>query len=339
MSFPSSSASQDPSSNTTADPTPSGARSTRASQPAWQGANPRQAPRRGVTPISTASSAQTRSGSVSGSPSRVPFSPTTAGFNHSAITANRQVASRQSSTSSNNSFASPSAAGQLATGIITAGQRSRAPTSTGSPRQSSSLASLPTVSQGAAGIQSASGATSRFARHSPSLSGSTVGSPVSAVGGGSSSGQLTSLLVTQLNILLSTIKENNFESQAEKIRKLVDDNGMELFVTYFRRLLQNNAQTVFPSTTRATAPTENAASYQMLVQEVQKIVTDPLQADKIAQSLDTSEGELFRDLDLSAFIEHFRLDHISTIALVAACRTASKSDLRSKGESSDTIIH
>jgi len=139
------------------------------------------------------------------------------------------------------------------------------------------------------------------------------------------------LLVTQLNILLSTIKQNNFELQAEKIRRLVDDNDMELFPTYFRRLLQSNASTIFPSSARPSAAADSAGSYQMLVQEMQKILVEPQQAEKIAQSLDTSDGELFRDFDLLTFIEHFRLDQISKVALALACRTVTKPELRAKG--------
>lgn len=105
---------------------------------------------------------------------------------------------------------------------------------------------------------------------------------------------------------------------------------MELFTTYFRRLLQSNASTIFPGAARA-AGTDNAGNYQLLVEEVQKIGKDPQQADKVAQSLDTSDGEVFRDFDLSRFVEHFRLPLFAKIALVLACRTVSKADLRSKG--------
>lgn len=139
-----------------------------------------------------------------------------------------------------------------------------------------------------------------------------------------------------MNILLSTIKEDSdrakWENQAEKIRRLVNDSGMEVFTTYFRRLLQSNASTVFPGAPRAPAGQENAGSYQLLLEEMQKLSKDPPQADKIAQSLDTSEGDLFRDFDLATFVEHFRLEPISKTALVLACRTVSKADMRSKGK-------
>ncbi|EGP89689.1 unnamed protein product [Zymoseptoria tritici ST99CH_3D1] len=273
-----------------------------------------QGARRGLTPISTTSTSSAglvHPSSTSGSPLRSQFSP-------SLSAAQRQVTSRQSSTSSTSSYVSPHP-----------GPRNvRSITSSGSPRLSSSLASL------SVGGASTAGGPSRLARHSPSVSipASTGSSPATT----GPHVQLSSLVVTQLNILLSTIKDDSdrvkWETQADKIRKLVHDSGMELFTTYFRRLLQSNASTIFPGTPRAPAAGEKPGSYQLLLEEMQKLPRDPQQADKIAQSLDTTEGDLFRDFDLSTFIEHFRLDPVAKILLVQSCRTTSKADLRSKAD-------
>lgn len=127
------------------------------------------------------------------------------------------------------------------------------------------------------------------------------------------------------------MRENNFESQTAKIRSLVDDNGMDVFTTFFRRLLQSNAPTIFSSSARPAAVTDHAGQYKLLAEEMGKVARDPQQAERIAYSLDTNEGELFRDFDLSTFIDHFRLNPIAKIALVLPIRTAAKTDLRSKG--------
>ena len=102
---------------------------------------------------------------------------------------------------------------------------------------------------------------------------------------------------------------------------------MEVFSKYFRRVLQNNAATIFGNGARNA---ELNGSYQILLTEVQKIRKDPEQADKIAESISSNEGDLFRDFDLSTFISHFKLDSIAKTMLALACR---KTDLRSKGES------
>jgi CCR4-NOT transcription complex subunit 1 len=110
--------------------------------------------------------------------------------------------------------------------------------------------------------------------------------------------------------------------------QLIDSNGMEVFTKYFRRLLQNNAAHIFSTGGRSADPNGN---YQILVTEMQKLRTDPEQALKIAESLNSPEGDLFRDFDLSAFITHFQLDLFSHAMLATACKLGSNSELRARG--------
>ncbi|KAK3679271.1 CCR4-NOT core subunit cdc39 [Recurvomyces mirabilis] len=231
----------------------------------------------------------------------------------------RNAFSRHSSTSSSYSIHSPPASAYHATGNFLPGQRSRA--GTGSPRIATSIASL-------SGASGPGNSTSRLIRHSPSLSHSTLGSPTSSISG-ASTGHLTSLLVTQLNILLSTLKESNYDTQAEKIRRLLDENGMELFETYFRRLLSSSWSQVFPHQSRPGSGPSNPESHRLLEQEVHKVSTDAAQAEKIAAALDA--GDL--DIDLVAFTDHFHLDPTARLALVLACRTTTDNMLRAKTDS------
>lgn len=288
-------------------------------------------PRRGLTPISaTASSSSSgpaaRPDNSSQSPSRRTLSPTSSayGLQTSVAAANRQAANTHPSTSPSHSLTSPPGSAHHPSGSFHSAQRSRAPTAAGSPRLAPSFASLSSLSQATAGGASGS---SRLNRHqSPSVTSPTLTSPTSS-SGGASSGQLTSLVVTQLNILLSTTKESNFRTQAEKIRKLLDENGMELFETYFKRLLHNSWSLVFPKETRPGG--SSAESHQMLAQELDKIATDPQQAEKVAQALDVAEGSNF---NYEAFIEHFQLGPLPKTALLLATRTGAKSDQRKTGE-------
>lgn len=107
---------------------------------------------------------------------------------------------------------------------------------------------------------------------------------------------------------------------------------MEVFPQFFRRLLQNNAAAIFPGSSRQPAETGTAGNYQLLVQEMHKIPIESQQAKKIAEALDTNEGDLFRDFDLYSLLDHFRLDPVARVTLALACRKASKADLRSKGK-------
>jgi len=104
---------------------------------------------------------------------------------------------------------------------------------------------------------------------------------------------------------------------------------MEVYTQYFRRLLQSNASQIFSTTSR---PSDGAGGgYQMLLTEVQKMNVDADQAQKIAESLDTTDGDPLKDFDLSGFMDHFRLNPIVKVALATSCKTVSKPDIKAKG--------
>ncbi|CAD0045295.1 unnamed protein product [Aureobasidium pullulans] len=110
--------------------------------------------------------------------------------------ATRHILSRNSSASSTSSVLSPTQQQRSLPGAVTS-----TPTS----------ATLPQAPQ--------SGGR-RFARASQQPQ-SLSASPISAHSSGAPSGQLTSLVITQLNILLSTLKDDKkWDTQAEKIQKV-----------------------------------------------------------------------------------------------------------------------
>ena len=104
---------------------------------------------------------------------------------------------------------------------------------------------------------------------------------------------------------------------------------MDVFSQYFRRLLITNASQIFPNSNRKI---ENPGNYGILLQEIQKIAQDPQQAAKIAEVIESSEGDIFRDFDLVTFAEHFKLDPFARILLGAAFVRTSKGDLAVKGK-------
>lgn len=103
---------------------------------------------------------------------------------------------------------------------------------------------------------------------------------------------------------------------------------MEVFSKYFRRLVSGNAPQIFPGINKVV---ENAGNYPLLVQEMQKVSQDTDQAQKIADTIDASEGDIFRDFDLSTFLDHFKLDPLIKVALTIAFKNVNKPDLRTKG--------
>ena len=111
--------------------------------------------------------------------------------------------------------------------------------------------------------------------------------------------------------------------------QLVDSNGMEVFSKYFRRLVSGNAAHIFQGTN--IKGDGNAGSYQLLVEEIHKVLTDPAQPSKIVETVDTADGDIFRDFDMSTFIKHFREDTVTEGILALAFAQSTRSDLRYKG--------
>jgi len=102
---------------------------------------------------------------------------------------------------------------------------------------------------------------------------------------------------------------------------------MEVFTKYFRRLLVTNAPQIWNN----GRSVESSGNYAILVSEIQKITQDRWQAAKIVESVEHGEGEIFKDFDLSTFMDHFKMSPTAKIILASAFKKASKPDLRTKG--------
>ncbi|KAI1175215.1 Not1-domain-containing protein [Nemania sp. FL0916] len=158
---------------------------------------------------------------------------------------------------------------------------------------------------------------------SPSTSSPTTGSNSS----------LTKIVVAQVYLLLSSINKDKdrakWELQIDQLNKLLDDHGMEVFSRYFTRLVASNAAQIFPGLNR---PATNLGNSSLLVAEMDKISHDLDQASKIAESIETANEDIFRDFDLSTFMEHFKLDALEKTILALAFKFGSRSDLKTKAD-------
>ncbi|KAI9151673.1 negative regulator of transcription subunit 1 [Paramyrothecium foliicola] len=85
--------------------------------------------------------------------------------------------------------------------------------------------------------------------------------------------------------------------------------------------------TIFPGLNR---PVANPGNYHILVGEMRKLAHDPEQATKVAESVESGTEDIFRDFDLSTFMEHFKLDALEKTLLALAFKLGSRSDLKTK---------
>ncbi|KAF2644937.1 Not1-domain-containing protein [Massarina eburnea CBS 473.64] len=291
---------------------------------------PRRPQNTRLTPLSTTFAHEERSSNTSSpSGSRPAFSPATTNFPSLPPSSTRHgligSRSRKSSAASSTSTPFSPAQGQQPP----AGQLLSSRTRTIAPQSASQLPSAAAVAASHGGGSNSGGGATRLVRASPSLStSSTVGSPISAANSAHKQ-DLSRIVVAQVFLLLSqlsSVKDEKDRAKTEQIRKLLDSNGMEVFAKSFRRMLQTNAAHIFASG-------ERNSGYALLAEEMQKLRTDADQAQKIAESIDSSEGDLFRDFDLAAFVAHFQLDPFAQGILAAACTSSSNPELRPKAES------
>ncbi|KAF7547803.1 hypothetical protein G7046_g8897 [Stylonectria norvegica] len=165
--------------------------------------------------------------------------------------------------------------------------------------------------------------------HSPHPSQAAILSAGASPSASSPTGtnSLTKIVVAQVYLLLSTIKEDKDHAKWEL--QLIDGNGMEVFSKYFTRLVAGNAPQIFPGLNR---PVANPGNYHILMAEMRKIAHDVEQATKIAESIESGTEDIFRDFDLSTFMEHFKLDALEKSLLALAFKLGSRSDLKTKAD-------
>ncbi|KAI4191876.1 MAG: hypothetical protein LQ348_003382 [Seirophora lacunosa] len=328
----------------------SGVRQLRSQQSAWGLPPPGTAARRGLTPLSTdlgSASLESSNRPTANSSSSSPFTST---FSSIVTSSGRTNPNRATYSASPSSSYPPLQSGSQqaqATTPSLLSPRSRAITPSSTSHLPASAAASSTASQGGGGSSGGGGGGSRSQTFSPSLPQQSLSSPTSNTFDRSAlqtqptssvnltgSSSVSKIVVTQVFILLGSITEKEgrakWESQAEAIRKLVESNGMEVFAKYFRRLLSGNSPQIFPGISRNV---ENQGNYQLLVQEMDKITQDPIQATKVAEIIDASEGDIYRDFDLATFIEHFKLNPLAKTLLATAFLHVSKPDLNTKAGS------
>lgn len=106
---------------------------------------------------------------------------------------------------------------------------------------------------------------------------------------------------------------------------------MEVFQKFFCRIVTSSAPQIFPSLNRQVSSANNG-NYKLLVEQMDALCTNPEQAKKIATAIETANEDIFRDFDLSTFMEHFKLDALEKTILALAFKTGSRPDLKTKGQ-------
>ncbi|TDZ29020.1 General negative regulator of transcription subunit 1 [Colletotrichum spinosum] len=103
---------------------------------------------------------------------------------------------------------------------------------------------------------------------------------------------------------------------------------MEVFAKYFTRLVVAHAGHIFHGQPRPGAN----SNFHLLITELKKLSSDIHQGNKIAESIETGSDEIFRDFDMSTFMEAFKLDALEKTILALAFKMGSRADLKTKAD-------
>ncbi|KAK9243263.1 hypothetical protein V1506DRAFT_516426 [Lipomyces tetrasporus] len=146
-------------------------------------------------------------------------------------------------------------------------------------------------------------------------------------GGGSSnpSGnrptELSKIVGAQIVVLVSTIKEDKWDTTVKQIRQLCDQNGPEVYQKYFRRLV---------STVSSSRPQDNPAIRRLLDEEVDILCSNPSLSYRFSESVSTPDNDAFRDFQLQDFFDSVQLDAFDRTILCLGFKRSSNQDLQTQ---------
>ncbi|RPA83679.1 Not1-domain-containing protein [Ascobolus immersus RN42] len=148
----------------------------------------------------------------------------------------------------------------------------------------------------------------------------SAGTPVGAGGGGAS---LSKIVIAQVFLLLSTLKEGDkWEQNVLQIKQLVDQNpSTEVWHKYLHRLIASNSSTIFSQMPKPP----DSPTYRLLADLVKELPTSPQTAKaKFADCI----AQWDKDFDLQTFMRHFELDGYERSVLALGFKTSPKPELR-----------
>lgn len=113
--------------------------------------------------------------------------------------------------------------------------------------------------------------------------------------------------------------------------QLSDQHGLETYFHFIRRLMiQTNGRL---ATNGASTPYDASTNLpaRLLAQEIQRLARDPFLADRFRDGVDKAEGDIFRNFDLTRFVERMGLRPIEKVILASSIVAAqTKKELASQ---------
>lgn len=97
--------------------------------------------------------------------------------------------------------------------------------------------------------------------------------------------------------------------------QLAEQHGVGTYLHFIRRLIVHSQGRLAAN---VTFDNSTALTFQLLVQETQRLARDPYLADRFRESVDKGEGDVFRNFDLSRFVDRVGLRPLEQLILASS---------------------
>ncbi|EPQ58539.1 Not1-domain-containing protein [Gloeophyllum trabeum ATCC 11539] len=134
----------------------------------------------------------------------------------------------------------------------------------------------------------------------------------------SSNSNIHTIVKAQIVFLLSTLTEDNFERNQLEIRSLSEQHGIDTYLHFIRRLIVHSQARLSGTAPPSAFDTSSALTFRLLIQETQRLARDPFLADRFRDGIDKGEGDVFRNFDLTRFVDRVGLRPLERLVLAAS---------------------
>jgi CCR4-NOT transcription complex subunit 1 len=97
--------------------------------------------------------------------------------------------------------------------------------------------------------------------------------------------------------------------------QLAEQHGVGTYLHFIRRLIVHSQGRLAAN---VTFDNSTALTFQLLVQETQRLARDPYLADRFRESVDKGEGDVFRNFDLNRFVDRVGLRPLEQLILASS---------------------
>lgn len=121
-----------------------------------------------------------------------------------------------------------------------------------------------------------------------------------------------------LTVCLSSVSALSLTSRLQ----LSEQHGLDTYLHFIRRLIVHS-QGRLTSATSPAFDTSTGLTFQLLVQETQRLARDPFLADRFREGIDKGEGDAFRHFDLLRFVDRVSLRPLERLVLASSIVSSS----------------